>query len=160
MNKVEKKRSDCPINTALEVWGDKWSLLILRDMILGGIKNYNDFLNSGEGISTNILANRLSSLENKQLLIKKKEGRKIEYLPTELTRSLVPALIEILIWGMYFDEDVKITKKDELYQALNYNFEDVPEYFDNPTPITALREWILQNKNEVIAMITQKVIVA
>lgn len=159
MNKFEKKRSDCPINTALEVWGDKWSLLILRDMILGGVKNYNDFLNSGEGISTNILANRLSSLEEKQLLIKKKDGRKIEYLPTELTRSLVPALIEILIWGMYFDETVKITKEDLLYQALNSNFGDVPTYTEIPTSIVPLRTWIEGNKQQVVEMITQKVII-
>lgn len=158
MDKVENKRSDCPINTALEVWGDKWSLLILRDMILGGVKNYNDFLNSGEGISTNILANRLASLEEKKLLIKRKEGRKIEYLPTVYTRRLVPALIEILLWGMYFDEGVQICRADLLYQLLASNFEDMPEYTEQPSSIVPLREWIEQHKEEVVSFVRENVV--
>ncbi len=159
MNKVENKRSDCPVNTALEVWGDKWSLLILRDVILGGVKNYNDFLNSGEGISTNILASRLLSLEEKNLLVKNKEGRKIEYLPTENTRKLVPSLIEIILWGMYFDEEVEICKVDLLYQLLDSNFEDVPEYGEQPSSIIPLRNWIEENKEKVKKLVYENVII-
>lgn len=159
MNKVENKRSDCPVNTALEVWGDKWSLLILRDVILGGVKNYNDFLNSGEGISTNILASRLLSLEKKNLLVKNKEGRKIEYLPTENTRKLVPSLIEIILWGMYFDEEVEICKVDLLYQLLDSNFEDVPEYGEQPSSIIPLRNWIEENKEKVKKLVYENVII-
>lgn len=159
MNKVENKRSDCPVNTALEVWGDKWSLLILRDVILGGVKNYNDFLNSGEGISTNILASRLLSLEEKNLLVKNKEGRKIEYLPTENTRKLVPSLIEIILWGMYFDEEVEICKVDLLYQLLDSNFKDVPEYGEQPSSIIPLRNWIEENKEKVKKLVYENVII-
>lgn len=160
MDKIEKKRSDCPVNTALEVWGDKWSLLILRDVILGGVKNYNDFLNSGEGISTNILANRLATLEEKKLLIKIKEGRKIEYLPTTYTRRLVPALIEILLWGMYFDEEVEICQADLLYQLLTSNFEGVPVYTQQPSSIIPLREWIKEHKTEVVNFVSEHVMIS
>ena len=61
--KMTKKRSNCPISCSLDIFGDKWSLLIIRDMMFFNISTYGDFLKSDEGIATNILASRLQSLE-------------------------------------------------------------------------------------------------
>jgi len=60
---TNKKRSDCPLSCSLDVFGDKWSLLIIRDLMFGNKCTYNDFLKSEEGIATNILASRLKGLE-------------------------------------------------------------------------------------------------
>ena len=65
-----KKRSECPISCSLDVFGDKWSLLIIRDMMFYNKSTYGDFLKSGEGIATNILASRLQSLEEHKLIEK------------------------------------------------------------------------------------------
>ena len=70
MKPTPQYRSDCPINYALETFGDKWSLLIIRDLIFQGKKNYGEFLNAEEKISTNILANRLEKLELEGLISK------------------------------------------------------------------------------------------
>ena len=69
--KTIKKRSDCPISCTLDVFGDKWSFLIIRDLLFRKESTYGDFLKSAEGIATNILATRLVTLEeNKIILIK------------------------------------------------------------------------------------------
>src|SRR2546426_8138998 len=60
---VAERRSDCPLNATLEVLGDRWSLLIVRDLMFKGRTTYKDFLAGGEGIATNVLANRLQRLE-------------------------------------------------------------------------------------------------
>lgn len=65
-----KKRSDCPISSSLEVWGDKWSLLIVRDLMFAKQCTYGDFLKSGEKIATNILASRLQTLEENGIITK------------------------------------------------------------------------------------------
>jgi DNA-binding HxlR family transcriptional regulator len=69
MKKI-KKRSLCGISSALDILGDKWSLLIIRDMIFHKKKSYTDFLNSKEKIATNILADRLLLLESEGIIIK------------------------------------------------------------------------------------------
>jgi DNA-binding HxlR family transcriptional regulator len=99
---LPERRSNCPLNVALEFFGDKWSLLILRDMLVLGKSRYGEFLNSPEGISTNILASRLKKLEGCGLLEKlaDPQDRKTSvYLPTELGVSLLPVIVEILRWG-------------------------------------------------------------
>lgn len=67
---TQKKRSDCPVSCSLDILGDKWSLLIIRDLILARSCTYGDFLKSPEGIATNILASRLQSLEENELITK------------------------------------------------------------------------------------------
>ena len=69
-NGLNGRRSDCPVNFAVEALGDKWSLVILRDMIFWGKKTYGEFLKSDEHIATNILADRLSYLEKEGLISK------------------------------------------------------------------------------------------
>src|SRR2546421_11585921 len=98
MKHKHQRRSDCPINFALETFGDPWSLLILRDIIYFGKKTYGEFLASEEGMATNILASRLVQLEQRGILMKKlseKDKRKEEYVLTEKGLDLIPTLVEM-----------------------------------------------------------------
>jgi len=100
--KYSTPRSDCPINFTLEIVGDAWSLLILRDIVYFGKKTYNEFLASEEGIARNILADRLVRLQAKGLLAKKPhpgDKRKDIYELTEDGLDLVPILLEMAEWG-------------------------------------------------------------
>ncbi len=107
MAKNQKKlRSDCPINFALETFGDKWSLLILRDIIFRGKKTYGEFLKSEEGFATNILASRLVLLEKEGILRKRPnrdDARKDLYELTEKGLDLVPVLFEMILWSAKYD---------------------------------------------------------
>lgn len=95
-------RSGCPINLAVEVLGDRWSLLILRDMIFAGKRTFNELLNADEGIATNVLRDRLDALVEGGLLTKsddpERKGR-TRYDLTERAITLVPVLIHLGHWG-------------------------------------------------------------
>ena len=109
-----ERRSICPLNVALELFGDKWSLLLLRDMLVQGKSRYGEFLDSSEGISTNILASRLKQLEDNGLLEKLPDplDRKTSvYLPTELGVSLLPVLLEVIRWGTAHMPDTGIPER-------------------------------------------------
>jgi len=106
MKHTHQKRSDCPINFALELFGDPWSLLIIRDIVYFGKNTYGEFLASEEGMATNILANRLAHLEHQGLLVKKlseKDKRKEEYILTEKGLDLIPVLVEMANWSAQYD---------------------------------------------------------
>jgi len=96
-------RSGCPINLSLEVFGDKWSLIILRDMIFGGVRHFREMLNNSlEGISSNILADRLRSLVAAGLLTRRDDPshkQKAIYSLTEMSIALVPILAHLGAWG-------------------------------------------------------------
>ena len=95
-------RSDCPISTALDIFGDKWSLLIIRDMMFKGKNTYGDFLKGGEGIATNTLADRLVMLESADIISKQKHPEskaKILYKLTPKGIALIPVLVEIIAWS-------------------------------------------------------------
>ncbi|RJL35649.1 transcriptional regulator [Bailinhaonella thermotolerans] len=96
-------RSGCPINLSLEVFGDKWSLLILRDMIFGGRRHFRELLNgSQEGIASNILANRLKTLVELGMLTRRPDPahkQKAIYSLTEPSIALVPVLAALGAWG-------------------------------------------------------------
>jgi DNA-binding HxlR family transcriptional regulator len=95
-------RSGCPINLTLEVLGDKWSLLIIRDMIFAGKRHFREFLQSDEGISSNILADRLNMLVEQGMLTRSADPghkQKVIYSLTEKSIALVPVLAQIGIWG-------------------------------------------------------------
>lgn len=95
-------RSNCPISSALDIIGDKWSLLIIRDMMFSGKKTYSDFSSSSEKIATNILSNRLSMLEGLGIIDKgKKEGNKKTniYSLTQKGKELLPIILEIAQWS-------------------------------------------------------------
>jgi DNA-binding HxlR family transcriptional regulator len=118
-----KKRSDCPISNSLDVWGDKWSLLIIRDLMDQKECTYGDFLKSPEGIATNILAARLHTLEENKIIEKLEHPdskAKVLYRLTRKGIDLLPVVIEIMVWAQkYFsipDERkamLKAVKKDK-----------------------------------------------
>lgn len=96
------RRSECPISTALDIFGDKWSLLIIRDMMFKGKNTYGDFLNSEEKIATNILADRLALLECGGIISKHKHPdskAKVLYKLTEKGIALLPVMVEIIEWS-------------------------------------------------------------
>ncbi len=122
--KKVKFRSDCPLSTALDIFGDKWSLLIIRDMVFKGRSTYGDFLEAGEGIATNILADRLAILECFRIISKHKHPEskaKVLYKLTSKGIELIPVLVEIISWSeKHHDvhpqaaEFVKMIKKDKV----------------------------------------------
>ncbi|WP_026994907.1 winged helix-turn-helix transcriptional regulator [Flectobacillus major] len=113
-----KQRSDCPLSYTLDFFGDKWSLLIIRDMMLEEKSTYGDFLNSKEKIATNILADRLSMLEHNGFVTKQvaeDKKSKFVYTLTEKGIDLVPVVIEIGLWGSKYNPP---GIKNELMNAL------------------------------------------
>lgn len=96
-------RSGCPINLSVEVLGDGWSLLILRDMIFGGRRHFRELLqNSEEGIAPNILSARLKKLVDQGLLTRHPDSthkQKVDYRLTEAAIDLVPVLASLGEWG-------------------------------------------------------------
>lgn len=106
MKNTQHRRSNCPINFALEIFGDTWSLLIIRDMVYFGKKTYGDFLASEEGIATNILASRLAHLEQTGILVKRpcaSDRRKEGYFLTEKGLDLIPLLLDMADWSARHD---------------------------------------------------------
>ncbi len=104
---TSKKRSDCPISSSLDVWGDKWSLLIVRDLMFSKQCTYGDFLKSDEKIATNILASRLLMLEQNGIITKQDHPEskvKVLYKLTEKGINLLPLLIEINLWAEKYCE--------------------------------------------------------
>ena len=112
-------RSDCPVSCSLDVWGDKWSLLIIRDLMNAKQCTYGDFLKSAEGIATNILASRLLALEENGVIEKLSHPdskAKVLYKLTPKGIDLLPLMIEIGIWSeKYYDIDKQ--KKAELKEV-------------------------------------------
>jgi DNA-binding HxlR family transcriptional regulator len=105
-------RSQCPISLTLEVIGDKWSLLILRDLIIRGKRRYQDFLNSKEKISTNILAERLVKLEKLHIISKSDDPtnrKQYLYTPTQKGIDLLPILFDFMRWGIKYDHNTDLT---------------------------------------------------
>lgn len=99
-------RSHCPINFTLEHFGDKWSLLILRDLMFKGKRHYNEFLEAGEKVSTSVLGDRLKKLEETGIITKGEDAVKksrIRYSLTEKGIGLLPLLLEMIIWGSQND---------------------------------------------------------
>lgn len=110
--KKNEKRSDCPISSSLDIFGDRWSLLIVRDLMLHKTRTYGDFTKSEEKIATNILANRLQVLEDNGIIIKLPyPDNKVKVLYRLSTKGvdLIPALIEIALWGGKYASDTEET---------------------------------------------------
>src|SRR5438552_18209446 len=101
-----KSRSHCPIHFALDVFGDAWSLLVVRDLMFKQKSSYRDFLEGGEGISTNILADRLARLEEAGILSKEKihtAAARTHYRLTDKGLDLMPMLLEMIAWSARYD---------------------------------------------------------
>jgi DNA-binding HxlR family transcriptional regulator len=102
----EDCRSNCPINFVLEIFGDKWTLLIVRDLMFKGKKSYTEFLQSNEKISTNILADRLKRLEENGIVkkdIATDNRSKLIYTLSERGKELLPIMLEITAWSAKHD---------------------------------------------------------
>lgn len=131
--KTAKKRSDCPISCSLDIFGDKWSLLIIRDMMFFNKSTYGDFLKSAEGIATNILAARLQGLEENKMIEKLEHPEskaKILYKLTQKSIDLLPIIVEIHLWA--------------------------EKYIDIPTELKALLKEAKKGKDEFIKATTRQ----
>jgi len=101
-----QRRSDCPISYALDIFGEKWTLLIIRDMLFKQKRRYGQFADSEEKISTNILADRLVKLEAEGLVTRQADpenGRQVVYALTSKALDLAPMLIEMILWSAKYD---------------------------------------------------------
>ena len=106
IEKCPERRSDCPISYALDFVGDKWTLIVVRDLVLAHKRYFQDFLASGEGIASNILASRLKLLEASGLVTREDDPahrRRVIYRPTEKALDLLPAIVELVRWGAKYD---------------------------------------------------------
>lgn len=104
-------RSDCPISYSLDFFGDKWTFLIIRDIVFEGKKFYNDFLQSKEGIATNILADRLKRLETigviQSKVYEKLKTKKV-YSLTQKGKDLIPILVEMIAWSAQYKDELNV----------------------------------------------------
>lgn len=102
-----RHRSGCPISIALELLGDAWSLLIVRDLMFKDRRTYNDFLTGGEGIASNVLADRLRKLEGAGVIEKRrdpKDARRFLYRLSPKGIDLAPVLVELVIWSARYEQ--------------------------------------------------------
>ena len=101
------RRSDCPISFALDIFGDRWSLLVVRDLALKGKRSFSELRDSDEGVATNILSERLARLEESGLILKERDpqdGRRFIYRLTDAGKDLLPVLVEIIVWSARHDD--------------------------------------------------------
>nr|WP_042179254.1 helix-turn-helix domain-containing protein [Kibdelosporangium sp. MJ126-NF4]CEL13714.1 transcriptional regulator, HxlR family [Kibdelosporangium sp. MJ126-NF4]CTQ99400.1 transcriptional regulator, HxlR family [Kibdelosporangium sp. MJ126-NF4] len=97
------ERSSCPINLSLEIFGDRWTLLVLRDVIFVGVRHFREMLTGPERISSNVLADRLAVLVEHGLLTKTGDPthkQKVTYRLTEQAIQLVPVFAQLSVWGI------------------------------------------------------------
>ncbi|MDN3593844.1 winged helix-turn-helix transcriptional regulator [Zunongwangia endophytica] len=116
-----KMKSHCPINYSLEHFGDRWSLLIIRDLMFNGKRHYNEFLESAEKISTSVLGDRLKQLEEADIINKGKDEVKKSRIKYSLTRkgiNMLPIMLELVCWSGKYDSESDIND-DFLTQANN-----------------------------------------
>ena len=115
-------RSHCAVNYGVEVFGDRWSLLIIRDIVFTGKKTYGQFLKSEEGIATNVLASRLAFLEEQGILSKEPnpdDGRKDFYRLTDKGIDLIPILLNIVLWSAKHDSQSYVRPGSKLFEQLS-----------------------------------------
>ena len=113
----QDQRSTCPISSALELVGDRWTLLIIRDMMFAGKRRFREFLQSEEAISSNVLADRLSMLVRSDIL--RKDGdpthaQKAVYSLTEKGVDLLPLLAALSAWSQKYDPTTRRPEAAEL----------------------------------------------
>jgi DNA-binding HxlR family transcriptional regulator len=116
-----KRRSGCPLNASVEILGDRWSLLIVRDMMLRKFQTYKEFLESYEGIATNILADRLRKLAAHGIITSERDPtdqRKLIYVLTAKGIELAPVLTEMVLWAAAHEDTdnqalIRLMRKDK-----------------------------------------------
>ncbi len=115
------RRSGCPLNASVEMLGDRWSLLVIRDMMLLGYRTFKQFLYSHERIATNVLADRLRRLESYGIISSlpdPADGRKRIYSLTPKGIDLVPVLTEMVLWAAAHEDTgnqplIRLMRKDK-----------------------------------------------
>lgn len=114
MPKRNKRRdTGCPVAFALDTFGDRWTLIIIRDMLMKGYRTYSEFLESDEGIATNVLADRLQELEEHGIVTKVRDPdnrRYVLYRLTEKGAELAPVMLEIVRWSAKYDSNTFVKK--------------------------------------------------
>jgi DNA-binding HxlR family transcriptional regulator len=121
-SQVQSHRSSCPVSCALDILGDKWTLLVLRDILFTRKRYFREFLTSPEKIASNILADRLKKLEAAGMILRRYDpsnGCKIAYTVTEKGIDLIPAILELLRWGA--KHEVANNKHDQLIEQFDRN---------------------------------------
>lgn len=125
MAKAKKKlRSHCPVNFGLEAFGDRWALLILRDIVFRGKKTFGEFLRSEEKFATNILTSRLEHLLEQGILAKEpleEDTRKDAYTLTEKGLDLIPVIFEIVLWSAKYDPKSEAKRIPGLIRQIQAN---------------------------------------
>lgn len=118
---VQQPRSGCPIGIALDLVGDPWTLLVVRDLMFKGAKTFQDFVDAGEGIATNVLSDRLARLEASGIVSKARDpsdARRYVYRLTAKGIDLAPVLFELVLWSATYartdapPEVLRAMKKD------------------------------------------------
>lgn len=139
---IHSEKTSCPIANALDVIGDQWTLIIIRDMLFGNLHEYRDFLSSDEGISTNILANRLKTLSSlgiiKSFPHPDDKKRKLYYL-TKSGKELIYPLMEISKWSINFFTS-KVESPDHIKELLISNPKKLAQIV-----ISEIENWEKQN---------------
>jgi len=95
-------RCDCPFTSALDVLGDRWMLVIVKQMLVEGAETFKDFTESEEAIATNILSTKLKLLEELGIILKTKRPNNKKtnlYLLTDKGLALAPLLVELAVWS-------------------------------------------------------------
>ena len=130
-------RSDCPVSFALDFFGDKWTLLVIRDIALEGKRFYKEFRGGKEGIATNILSNRLKKLEENGIIrsaVYEQNKSQKEYFLTQKGKDLIPVLLEMMVWSYTYNNELNVTA--EFIEKIKTDREGVIQYFlnqlDNP----------------------------
>ena len=101
------RRSRCPISISLEIFGDRWSLLIVRDLMFKRLRTFREFSGAGEGIATNILADRLARLQSVGIIstaADPEDARRVVYRLTRKGMDLAPVLVEMVLWAAKHEE--------------------------------------------------------
>jgi DNA-binding HxlR family transcriptional regulator len=118
--KPPRRASTCPINASLEVVGDRWSLLVVRDLMFAGYRTFQEFLNAGEGMATNILTDRLAKLSDAGIITKRpdpEDGRRQLYGLTRKGLELAPVLLELSRWGTRHEHGIPPDGVLDRYEA-------------------------------------------
>lgn len=143
-----KRRSGCPVSIALDVLGDRWSLLIVRDLMIRGFRTFKAFEESGEGIATNILADRLEKLEKAGIIgatENSDDKRRLNYRLTSKGIDLAPVLLDLLIWGARHEKtdapcaliEQMAANRDRLLAEVRRRWEN-----NDPTPLQVDGRWV------------------
>jgi DNA-binding HxlR family transcriptional regulator len=106
-----QRKSDCPVHFALEVFGDPWTLLIIRDLMFKDRRTYTEFLRAEEGIATNVLADRLIRLEQDGIVAKDESSGGGGYCLTPKGIDLLPIMMEIIGWSAKHDPRTAADRK-------------------------------------------------